>query len=476
MICGANRCLTIKTKEEMKKNLFMVAAVALMVFTACNKEEINVEAGASVGTIEFVAGFDADTKTTLKAGKTEWVAGDEISINGVKFVAQNDGPTSTFLNAEEPAEDFGAPFTAVYPYGADGVPAAQTAYAGNFDPQAVVETATSDDHNLSFKNESSLLKFQVSAACKTVTLTSDTELAKGSKTVTITGSFVAGTDYYAAVLPGTKTNFSVEADGWVSRSADEVSINRTSIVNMGTVKAPGDWIMTGELGDIHMVKSDTYTELYVAKNVALASGKSFRFQSKDKTKTIGAYGTSGTVDCKGQINSWYDSDAKNTYAANISISSAGNYDVYFSPTDLNFLIIKAGVEEANSEWALVGYIGGDNLWNSTANKLKYNYILCETSITIALTSSDYFKFIKNNNWNTGNVNSGYIAGVGTDDNGVSDLDIDAGKSLNYETGWSWGDRKTQFRMTKNGTYKIVLAIADNSNPYSAVTVKFTRIK
>ena len=37
---GNNRCLTIKTKTEMKKNLFMVAAVALMTFTACNKEEI----------------------------------------------------------------------------------------------------------------------------------------------------------------------------------------------------------------------------------------------------------------------------------------------------------------------------------------------------------------------------------------------------------------------------------------------------
>ena len=210
----------------------MVAAVALMVFTACNKEEINVEAGASVGTLEFVAGFDADTKTTLKAGKTEWVAGDEISINGVKFVAQNDGPTSTFLKAEEPAEDFGAPFTAVYPYGADGVPAAQTAYAGNFDPKAVVETATSDDHNLSFKNESSLLKFQVSAACKTVTLTSDTELAKGSKTVTITGIFVAGNDYYVAVLPGTKKNFTVKVDDYVVKSAESVTINSSAIITM----------------------------------------------------------------------------------------------------------------------------------------------------------------------------------------------------------------------------------------------------
>lgn len=264
----------------MKKNLFMVAAVALMVFTACNKQEINVEAGASVGTIEFVAGFDADTKTTLKAGKTEWVAGDEISINGVKFVAQNDGPTSTFLNAEEPAEDFGAPFTAVYPYGADGVPAAQTAYAGNFDPKAVVETATSDDHNLSFKNESSLLKFQVSAACKTVTLTSDTELATGSNTVTITGDFAAGTDYYAAVLPGTKTNFVVRLDGYLSKNAASVTVGNSTIADMKTLPAPkaSTYKLMGIGGDWTNGKT-FYKDIdcYVLKNVSITATTEFKF-------------------------------------------------------------------------------------------------------------------------------------------------------------------------------------------------------
>ena len=231
-IFGANRCLTDKTKNKMKKNLFMVAAVALMVFSACNKEEINYGAGAPVGSIEFVAGFDVDTKTTLEAGKTEWVAGDEISINGVKFVAQNDGPTSTFLNAEEPAEDFGAPFTAIYPYGSDGVPSEQTAYAGNFDPMAVVETATSNDHNLKFKNESSLLKFRVPTACDRVVLTSEDNLAKNSTTVTVKGGFVTGTDYYVAVLPGTKSKFNVKVDDYVVKSAESVIIGRSSIIPM----------------------------------------------------------------------------------------------------------------------------------------------------------------------------------------------------------------------------------------------------
>lgn len=455
----------------MKKNLFVVAAVALMAFTACNKEEFNYGAGAPIGSIEFTAGFEAETKTTLADGKTEWVAGDEISINGVKFVAQNDGPTSTFLNAEEPAEDFGAPFTAVYPYGADGVPAKQTAYAGNFDPQAVIETATSDGHNLSFKNESSLLKFQVSAACKTVTLASDTELAEGSNTVTITGSFVAGTDYYAAVLPGTKTNFSVEADGWVSRSADEVSINRTSIVNMGTVKAPGDWIMTGELGEVHMTKSETYTSLYVAKNVALGTGKSFKFQNKEKTKVIGAWGQSGTVDCKDQVNTWYGSDATNSYAANISVSTSGNYDVYFSPENYDFLIIKAGVEDIDSEWSMVGWIGNSDKWNySNGIKLKYNYVLCSHNLTKDLTNGDYFLFVTKD-WDS------WIGSPGNEwgDNGrnTTDYTIANGAIKTVDVHHSWSDEKAQFHMKNSGTYKIEIKIG---NKYDLSPVKFTRIK
>lgn len=217
----------------MKKILLMVTAVALMVFSACNKEEVNYGAGAPVGTIEFVAGFDVDTKTTLNAGKTEWKKGDEISINGVKFTAQNDGPTSTFLNAEEPAEDFGAPFTAIYPYDSKGnVPSDQTAHEGNFDPKAVVEIAESDNHELSFKNKTSLLKFQVPTACKTVELSSKTELATGSTSVTITGDFKTDIDYYVAVLPGDKEAFEVKVDDYVVKSAESVTIGRSSIIPM----------------------------------------------------------------------------------------------------------------------------------------------------------------------------------------------------------------------------------------------------
>ena len=174
----------------MKKNLFMVAAVALMVFTACNKEEFNASVDAQAGTVEFVAGFDVDTKTTLDETKTKtlWAKDDKISINGFVFIVSeliDGGSSAKFVNHDD-LVDFKAPYTAYYPANVTEIPAVQTAYANNFDPEAVIEMAESDDHNLSFQNVASLLKFQVSANCKTVTFTSDDVLAgTNSKSVTI---------------------------------------------------------------------------------------------------------------------------------------------------------------------------------------------------------------------------------------------------------------------------------------------------
>lgn len=224
----------------MKKNLFVVAAVALMAFTACNKEEFNASVDAQAGTVEFVAGFDVDTKTALDDTKTKtlWAENDEISINGFVFKVSEliDGGTSAKFVNEEDLKDFGAPFTACYPANVTEIPAVQYAFADNFDPKAVVEKAYSDDYNLSFQNVASLLKFRVPAACETVTLTSDDVLAGAdSKTVTINGPFAADQEYFAAVKPGTKAKFSVSLDGKFSRFAPSVTIEESSIVNMGTL-------------------------------------------------------------------------------------------------------------------------------------------------------------------------------------------------------------------------------------------------
>ena len=341
MIFGANRCLTIKTKNEMKKNLFMVATVALMALVSCNKEEINnnvVEQPQEepMVIVEFEAGFDVETKTALDADgkKTLWKSDDRISINGQEFTVseiKEDGK-AIFVNVSKLPEDFAAPFTAIYPYGSDGsVSAKQDAVAGNFDPKAVIEKATSDNYSLSFKNETSLLKFQVEAACDAVTLSSDDDLATGSKTVTINGDFKTGETYYVAVLPGTKKNFVVRIDGYLSRNAASVTINRSTIANMKTLPAPvastykimginGDW-NTG----LTLYKD---VDCYVLKNVSITASTEFKFcqgsnWGRPITLALGKWAY--TYDVDGNLK-----------------TTAGSYDIYVSAANDAVCLVKSG--------------------------------------------------------------------------------------------------------------------------------------
>ena len=272
-------------KKEMKKNLFMVAAVALMAMISCNKEEINnigepqepqtPEVVAPSYYVEFTADLGAEetvtptvqqsaTRTTIDVAnkKTLWVEGDAISVNGKKFVVKeliNGGLSARFVNEGELGTDFKAPYTAKYPYKANGtieIPASQTAVQGGIDPAYVPALAYSDDNSLSFKHAASIIKFQVAVACNQVVLSSDDALAgtltvtlpekfdgeptfsAATKTVTVNGSFVADQDYYLAVLPGKKNNFEVRIDGYLSKNAASVNIARSNIVNMKTLPTP----------------------------------------------------------------------------------------------------------------------------------------------------------------------------------------------------------------------------------------------
>ena len=333
----SNRCVTIKAKKEMKKNLFMVAAVALVALTACNKEEVaggnqDVQPVAPTAVVEFTASF-SETKTALNAEgkKTLWVETDRIDINGQEFKIKelvDGGLAAKFENVNELPEEFAAPFTAKYPYGVAEVPATQTAKAGTFDPTAVLEIAESNDHNLSFTNVTSLLKFQVPAACQTVTISSDDVLAgSDAKTVTVNGSFEAGKTYYAAVLPGTKANFVVRIDGYLSKNATSVTIDESTIANMKTLPAP-------EASEYALIGSHTnswsfsaLTPLYIDTNNTIAAyniaGMSeFKIVNKSATgwgQASTNKGVGTTIDASGVTVMSLSDDSNNIKVANSEI-------------------------------------------------------------------------------------------------------------------------------------------------------------
>ena len=258
-VTSIGNSLTIKTKKEMKKNLFMVAAVALMAMVSCNKEEINNGVQeAAISDIVFEA-ETSQTKTTLGEADADgvrtvsWVVDDAITINGSTFTAKElKGNKAIFVTTNTgfaPAETYDA----IYPAAAGTSLNAVTISAeqdGTF-AKASISVAQSETQSLKFKNLASMLKFQVPATASEVTIESTANLAgtfnvtfdnegnpvigqvsNGSKKITLTGSFVINTDYYVAILPGDH-QFTVKIDGFLSKASTKTStVERAKLMNM----------------------------------------------------------------------------------------------------------------------------------------------------------------------------------------------------------------------------------------------------
>jgi hypothetical protein len=158
---------------KMKKNLFMIAAVALAA-VACNKEAAQEQ--LPVGeVVTFEASTDgADTKVVLDGKVSKWENGDKITIHngtkGYEFSTTDTGAKAEFTYT---GDDFsGEKFIAVYPagtYTADveaktvvaNVPTYQPSRDGSFGVGAVPSVAYSETQSLMFRNAAALLKFTV---------------------------------------------------------------------------------------------------------------------------------------------------------------------------------------------------------------------------------------------------------------------------------------------------------------------------
>lgn len=239
-----------------------LAALALS-FTACGNDETFGEpettpAGNQV-TMTFTANAPApaaDTRTSLVEGsRVYWTPDDVIGVYSCipntdygSFVAEEPGsPFTTDLLAAAPTASFtgeategASQYIAVYPrdmfagcmWSSEStmlgftLPPVQTAVAGGFATGLNPSLATTDDMggDLTFKNLCALVKFRISGGnadeLKSVTLTDlgsiglsgttqyvyapsmDMEMVRAVvPSVTLTGSFTTGTDYYFVVAP-----------------------------------------------------------------------------------------------------------------------------------------------------------------------------------------------------------------------------------------------------------------------------------
>ena len=263
------------------KHIVLVAAA--LALAACGNEEIieNNESG-STGKVHmtFTAGTP-QTRTSLAEDghAVNWTQGDLVAIyDGTeticKFEATEvEGSTAT-LEGEAAETDT---YTAFYPYTDDGtltldntaitftLRATQTAVAGGFaeglNPSWA--QATDGSKNLTFQNLCALAKFTVEAEGVTeVTLTANQEsdaLAGGltytiadgtltatgsaSRSVTLTGTFTKGEEYYFVVAPGMLTggitlNYMGEGGKtYVKTTTKQVTFTAGKITKLGALDA-----------------------------------------------------------------------------------------------------------------------------------------------------------------------------------------------------------------------------------------------
>ncbi len=240
---------------------YLFAAVAIIAAVACNKE-IDTPKVEKQSPIEFIA-ESPTTKTALgtpdgSGTPVNWVAGDQITINGSTFTTSQSGATAVFTTTDigfTPAAEYNAiyPATAGTALTAVTIPSTQT---GAFKDASII-VAKSTNTTLQFKHLVSVLKFRVPEAATKVTISTTENIAgtvevtfgmdgkpvigtvtSPSTTITVNGTFAIDTDYYVAVLPGIKTNLTVRIDDCLSKASTlDTEFKKGVIMNLKTLPA-----------------------------------------------------------------------------------------------------------------------------------------------------------------------------------------------------------------------------------------------
>ena len=263
---------------------------ALALFSACQKSE--QQAPAKGESIVFTASFAPETKTVIKGKQSLWNK-DEIRIfNGNHSEAQEyvtdavKAATANFTIKNPEAKFTGTNFIAVCPNTNRLATEAwwngsvdktinklwlkpeQTATDGTtYDPEGHVAVAYTENHELSFKNACTLLKFTIKSdnikeVCVysigavlsgnfnfntvddniTTTGVDKTDIYETNNWVKVKGNFVNGQTYYMSCIPGKLANgFTLEvvndkaAKGKDNVYTKEIELKRNKIYDLGDV-------------------------------------------------------------------------------------------------------------------------------------------------------------------------------------------------------------------------------------------------
>lgn len=458
---------------KMKKNLFAIAAVAMVAAVSCNKEiqQENLPVGEVV---TFEASVDgAETRVALDGKVSKWEKGDKITIHngttGYMFSTTDEGATADFTYA---GDDFaGEKFMAVSPagtYTADveaktvtaSIPTYQPSREGNFSVGAVPSVAYTETQSLSFRNAATLLKFTVkgknvkglifygnngeavsgnievslnddntikSIVAKETTITendvTETKFITWAKVWAQTENwcFNEGVTYYLSVVPQNfEKGFAVELeiDGvglvQVKKLETAYELKPNTIVNLGELEyvAPvvehSGWSLPGGYNSWNTADTFLYEEgdYYVAKNVSgLNAG--FKFQHAE-------YGWKGVgSEAAVAAGQWHKLNGD----SNISLVDAKAYDIYMTKDGTQFQAVAAGSPAPEAPvvvadyWGLIGTMANSN-WSTDIKLAEEGDYLVVRSV--ALKTTDEFKFRKNGLWDEQKIAKGALASANTE--------------------------------------------------------------
>ena len=460
---------------KMKKNLFMIAAVALAA-VACNKEAAQEQLPAGE-VVTFEASTDgADTKVVLDGKVSKWENGDKITIHngtkGYEFSTTDTGAKAEFTYT---GDDFsGDKFIAVYPagtYTADVeaktvtavIPDVQPSRDNSFSVGAVPSVAYSETQSLMFRNAAALLKFTVKGTNVKGFFFSgnNNEVVAGNALVTLnednTVKTVVGQDatkkqielwantedyyfneetaYYVAVIPQNfSKGFSIKlkindnvVDFKTLETAYELKPN--TILNLGELEyvSPGvgssGWSLPGSYNNWNTEHTFLFEEgdFFVAKNV---SGLNTGFKFCHAEFGWKGVGSTAAV-ASGQ---WHKLNGE----ANISLTDANAYDIYMTKDGTQFQAVAAGSPAPDAPavvsdyWGLIGSMPESNWAQDLVLTEEGDYLVYKG---VSLTTTHEFKFRKNGLWNEQKIAKGGLASADTEydlvDAGSANMKINA---------------------------------------------------
>ena len=346
------------------------------------------EVPALPGSHTLQAGYENNTKSALNGAAVEWSAGDSFAMIGydnkgystsTNYSTTSGGALASFtgggtisytengLHCIYPSSSYGGlVYLGTILHAAVDIPSVQTATAGNVSPGALLSyaKASTQSDDLHFKNMLALIKFRLSGAVvsqvKKVSFKGLSNLAGDfflslqeatpafetgytsyttTRTVTLTGDFVAGEDYYIAVAPGLQDGFTMvfeNSDGsqYVKKvSSKKLTLTRSHVADFGVINLGDDFPAPDPAPTPYMTATAGATPVtMVVIPDGFTAGQLDEFELKAKSGIDALFNTEPYKTYKNYFQVWILKQASNESGANITDGS-GNIttprDCYF---------------------------------------------------------------------------------------------------------------------------------------------------